>query len=480
MNLSVMKKGLVLCCITFTTADIILAQDTQYWTQQFGTRSALMGGAVIGGSRDNTMIYYNPAGLAFLDTASVSVNATAYQLQNINIANAIGQSADFNSSQIAAVPFVLFGILKIKDQRWRIGYAYITPVDFSFKATARIDNYSPIVDDNESPGDEEFIGQQTINSSLYEDALCLAISYKLNDRWSLGLTNIGTYRSHTYTKAALVRFFLNNTDKTLVTSTSLKTFTYYHVRYAARFGVVYRGSNIQVGLTVTPPGIGLFGTGTVAADITATNIALGGTRQDILADDRQSDLKSKFRAPFAINGGVNFGHGHSLYSLSLGYFGSEAIYDILRAEPSAFVRPASIYQSLGSENFLRVKTAAKPVFNMALGYEQGLGSGFTLLAGVRNDRTYYDKALENEVGIKPDISSWDIYHFSGGTTLRKGRSSFSMGVLYSFGKDKAKVQEASYRSVREENFLQGATTITEAKYNTLGVMLGYSYDLTKN
>jgi hypothetical protein len=51
------------------------AQDTHYWTHQFGTRSALMGGAVVGGTRDNSMIFYNPAAVSFIDSSSLSINA---------------------------------------------------------------------------------------------------------------------------------------------------------------------------------------------------------------------------------------------------------------------------------------------------------------------------------------------------------------------------------------------------------------------
>ena len=36
------------------------AQDTQYWNIQYGTRSTLLGGAVIGSVADLSATYYNP------------------------------------------------------------------------------------------------------------------------------------------------------------------------------------------------------------------------------------------------------------------------------------------------------------------------------------------------------------------------------------------------------------------------------------
>ncbi len=38
-------------------------QDTQYWNLQYGTRSTLLGGAVIGSVSDLSATYYNPGAL---------------------------------------------------------------------------------------------------------------------------------------------------------------------------------------------------------------------------------------------------------------------------------------------------------------------------------------------------------------------------------------------------------------------------------
>lgn len=54
-----MKKigaTIMVATICFTLS----AQDLHYWTNQFGTRSSLLGGAVVGGIKDNTAIFYNP------------------------------------------------------------------------------------------------------------------------------------------------------------------------------------------------------------------------------------------------------------------------------------------------------------------------------------------------------------------------------------------------------------------------------------
>ena len=293
--------------------------------------------------------------LGFVDTGSISINASAYQVQHIRIQNAIGQKADFKSSSLGSVPLLLSGMVKTKNPIWKVGYAIVHPVAFDFKATARLDGLYPVVNDAESPGDEAFIGQESIVSSISEITVALGVAKKLSEHWSLGLSNLFTARSQSYIKATLARFFLNNPDTTLVTSTILESFSYFHLRYAAKIGLAYQGNdNIGFGLTVTTPGIKLIGSGTVAADLTATNISLNGQpRRDVLADDRQTNLKSIFRSPFSLSAGLNIGLRRSLLALTAQYFGSEGIYDELRANPSAFVRPAAVYSALGSDDFLQ-------------------------------------------------------------------------------------------------------------------------------
>ena len=38
------------------------AQDTHYWTQEFGPHSTLMAGSLVAGAEDISMLFYNPGG----------------------------------------------------------------------------------------------------------------------------------------------------------------------------------------------------------------------------------------------------------------------------------------------------------------------------------------------------------------------------------------------------------------------------------
>ena len=209
------------------------------------------------------------------------------------------------------------------------------------------------------------------------------------------------------------------------------------------------------------------------------NILYKGSRTNLLANDRQEKLKSNYKSPFAASAGVNWTKRRSSFGVAIQYFGNVSEYDVLKAEPSAFVRPADLSISLGSEQFLRLKEAAKSVINFALGYEYTLKSGVILSGSFRRNQSYFEKGLNKSVGIKSDITSWDIYHIAIGSTFTKGRYKMSVGFLYSKGTDKSREQIGNFEKPSEDNFLQGRTIITKASYNSIGLLLGYTFAFKK-
>jgi hypothetical protein len=101
-----------------------IAQDTHYWALQFGTRSSLMGGAVVGRVKDNSAIFYNPACLSFIDTSSITINADLYQLEKTKIENALGNQKDFNNNNFKNLPFLISGLIPTKNPNIKMGYGF--------------------------------------------------------------------------------------------------------------------------------------------------------------------------------------------------------------------------------------------------------------------------------------------------------------------------------------------------------------------
>jgi hypothetical protein len=62
------------------TALTARAQDTQYWSDGYGTPARLLGGILIGSDEDISAVYYNPGGVALADSLQIliSLNALRY------------------------------------------------------------------------------------------------------------------------------------------------------------------------------------------------------------------------------------------------------------------------------------------------------------------------------------------------------------------------------------------------------------------
>ena len=465
--------------ISFFIYCISFGQDTHYQTQQFGTRSALLGVAVVGGVRDNTALFYNPGSLGFIDTAMVSINANLYKLENIKIKNAVGNKADFKTANFVTVPLLIAGMLPSKNPRLKWGYGLGAPMHFTFNGSGRIDGAFPIVNDASSPGNENYTGQTQVKTIAKETLAGIGLGYRLSENWSIGLTNQITIRSVEYTNIVLSRFYLNTQPADLVSSNIWKSTKYNHWRYSAKIGLAFTKKNWDAGVTVTTPSFSVYGKGNVSADVTANDILINGSRRDIYANDAQQKLKTNYKAPLKIGAGVNLRSGKSVFGVSGEYCGAIEVYDVIKAKPASFVRPPELGPNLGSDDFLKVKSAAKSVINVALGYEYKLSQTLSLMFGLRTDNSWFDSSITKEIGIKPEITSWDIYHFSGGVSMIKGRSTISVGLLISSGVDESYRQGNNLGNPNEGDYLQGFTTITKANYSSFGALIGFSFNFKK-
>ena len=459
-------------------AGSINAQDTHYWTQQFGTRSALMSGAVVAGADDNSMVYYNPGALGFLEDGNISINANLYQVENIQIENAIGQRADFKSSQIGTVPLLVSGRLNRESSKWKIGYGIMSPVAFQFKGTARLDDNYDIVDDEESPGPEEFVGELSKTIKTTEILVAVGFSRKISEKFSIGFSNFINVRSENFQKNFLVYFFLNDADNTLVTGTDLENIRYFNVRYQLKFGGAWKlANNWEIGATFSTPSINLFGNGTIAGNLSLNNTKLvTEDRRDFLATDRQDKLKTTYKSPASFAVGVNKKFTTSLISFSAEYFTGIDPYNVMKAESSAFVRPADLYPDFTSDEFLVLRSAAKSVFNIALGYEKKVNESLTINISGRTDNTYFDT---DEIERITNVSNWNLFHLTGGVNINRERSSLTLGLMGSFGRNDKYLQEGNLEDPDEDLILGGALNLTEAKYSAVGLLLGYTYRFQK-
>ncbi|PZX51923.1 hypothetical protein [Algoriphagus chordae] len=456
------------------------AQDTHHWSNQFGTRAALLGGAVLTDTIDNAGVFYNPGNLAFLDTTSLSINANLYGLENVKIENALGQRADFKGIQFNTVPLLISGSIQT-NSNWNISYGLLTPVSFNFNGVARMDGFYDVVGDQVSPGLEELVAESDLITKVNETTLALGVGKKLNSNLGFGVTLLNTLRSVNFSYRFSAKTLTNQTDYFLISRTQNEFVNYFAVRTALKLGLNYQKPGYGFGLTMTTPSLDLLGSGTVAEDLTLSNIFLPGSNEPLTAyaTDRQEKLKTTYKSPIEIAAGVHKNFNQSTLSLNITYFGGVDLYRIINAKPNALVRPESKGSNINSDEFLNVVTAMKPVTNFAIGYENKIKENITLMGSVRTDFSYFDPETVNSTQIVTGITQWDIFHLSLGTEIKKSRSSLTIGLVYSFGSTNDYLQRGSFNEVDADELLEGALVITKAGYTNIGLLVGYAFNFKK-
>lgn len=466
----------LLCLFIFCVMTPVNGQDTHYWTHQFGTRSALMSGAVVGGIFDNTMIYYNPAALGFLTNTSITVNANAYRFENIVIENALGQQADFESKKIGSLPLLAGGMINLKNRRLKIGYGFLSPVDFSFKGIARLEGNADVIDNEISPGEEEYVGETSISSNLKELMIILGGGYKISDHFAVGLSNIVTTRIKSYNRSFTAFGFANSPELGLIGRDVTQNVDYLNFRYTLKLGFFYAQGPWRWGLTLTSPSINMGGEGTTASKAFLRNVVVEG-REDRLSGigTGRQKLSTTFKSPFSAALGVNYRGDAFGLGVAVQYYDAVDIYNVLDPKPGTFIRPADLAPALDGQFALATPEGAKSVVNVAVGYEHYLNEKLTLYLSGRTDNSFFDEETNRAGGIETSISSWDLWHVTTGMATRKGGSQFSFGLLFSGGVDDSYVQQGNLSIPSESNLVADTLFITKAKYSSWGFLIGFTY-----
>lgn len=92
---------LTIISISFTKEGI--AQDSHYWTNQYGTDAQLLGGLVVGSTNDLSATYYNPGAIALTADERLVLSTQAVEFISIYLKGGSGEE-DLSSVQTRPTP----------------------------------------------------------------------------------------------------------------------------------------------------------------------------------------------------------------------------------------------------------------------------------------------------------------------------------------------------------------------------------------
>ena len=122
-----MRTIKVVLVLQLSLAAAATAQDSHYWTNQFGNRARLLGGAVIGSATDLSAVYYNPGAIALEDDPELLLSANVFQYSRLTVKDALSPGQDVSSSRFNLSPSLFAGEIKseaLGDNR--VAYAFLT------------------------------------------------------------------------------------------------------------------------------------------------------------------------------------------------------------------------------------------------------------------------------------------------------------------------------------------------------------------
>jgi hypothetical protein len=429
-----------------------LSQDAQYWTNQYGNRARLLAGSVIGSSSDLASVYYNPGALALVENPELLLAGNVFEYTQYRVDVASIPSSDLGSSKIGGAPSLFAGELKLpflgSD---RFAYNFLT----RYSADIRIEERFQAARDDLSalPELAELQGSLRLEEKLTETWVGVTWATLLGERWGIGVSPYVTIRSQQFGQQSI----FERVDSAGQAAISLRgrDIRFNNWRLLAKLGVSARYEPWRFGLTITTPSLNVWGSGSAARDSTVISQGGAGGIGGGLAEDVPAD----YRSPFSVGAGVGYTwHETTTLHVAAEYFAKVSRGEVLdlSAQLAGETVPAGMTQHLDD------------VLNLAVGLQHVFSERIEAYGGFSTD---FSAKIDEEPAVFP-ISSWDIYHVSGGANFSLGRSEFTLGSVVAWGSGPAKTV-GSTNNIRIDEAL-GLPTETSISYFRLTFILGFT------
>lgn len=423
MKSAVLFACVILSCVFVTmTPRTASGQDTHYWNNQYGPRSMLLGGAVIGSVTDMSATFYNPGALGYIENPELLLSANAYQIETLKVQDGGGQGIDLTSSQFNLLPNMLAGAFR---KSWlgqnKLAYSFLTRNRFDAEirggSTGRID----ILPD---PGDEEFAGALRTEVDAKELWAGLTWARAVNPKIGVGVTTYLSIRSEGGVSEIFAQALTDSGDISLVFNLDNFSSSVYSLLWKAGVGIDLRP--LTIGVTVTTPNVRLFGSGeaTLNTSIVRVDIDGDGMPDNGFQTNFQEDVTANYKSPWSIGFGAGYFFEHTQLHFSAEWYGAVDAYDVLELE-------SFTSQTTGETIERSIRQKRESVINFALGLQQDFSEKYGGFLSFNTDNSAFSP--ESDISV----TGIDIYHITGGGTTAVGRTNWMLGLSYAWGSEQA-------------------------------------------
>lgn len=469
----------VLLLLAFACA--LQAQDQNYWNQQYGTRSRLLGGAVVAGCDDTSAGFYNPARLAYVDNPELSVSGTLYQMDRFFIEDGAGKDRDLQATNWRVVPSLASGIHTFDFAPGHaFGHSILARNYYSNQVNARRQAVENVIGDARHAGPEDYTAHVNADISLQEYWAGLSWAWRVTDWLAIGATSFAALRLERASQDITSRaVWFNGTVFEAASVVSDAYFTYTDLRILAKGGVALEFGGFKAGFTFTTEPVHIWGQGTASRNIEILNVDTNanGVGDTLVLSDRQDGKRTEFRSPWSFALGLEYlvEATGTRVCFAAEYFLPVGNYVVIRTDNRGF------FQGLGglpfgNNDFLQVRDARHGVLNIAGGVSQEFGEWWlghwTGYWGFHTDFSA-DVSKQSE-DLVLGTTDFDLYHGITGFSIRTDKSEFAIGVHVSVGSNGVG-QNINFDNPTEAGFLFGISESTRGVYWSIGLAVGYTY-----
>lgn len=471
------SRKLVFLIIIFSCASV-KSQEANYWNKQHGPTSNFLGGAVTGGVRDNSSIFYNPGASAFTTDFNLSIQSDAISYENIYIRNGAGEGENLHYGSFESSPQMIAFTYGVKKRpNWRTSFGYISTEHSNIKLRSRTEELVDIYSDN--IGEEIYIGSWNYQNRIREDWYGGALTRKVGDNLGIGLSTFLTFRTYDYVQSQDQNIFVPDSSGGFQPNRYVYFSDILNGSAAGillKLGIAWEIKDFKLGLSVTSPRAQLNFLGSFF--LSGTQYSQLG-EQDTLLDVpnytiQYDKAKSTYKSPWIIDFGVMKNYFNTDIYIRVAYHANVDLYEMV--EPKD---PSEISKLISSEieGAGTVVMAHKEIWNIGIGWSRQFTEKFGMMAGFRTDHNYLDREALNQVeGVVPTISYWNNYHISGGTTVTVLKHKFTLGLTYAHGSERNGEQFFNLAPPDKEEVFQEPDVTAQAFYDSFNVLIGYVYN----
>lgn len=392
----------------------VQGQDSHWWTNQYGNRARLLGGAVIGSSRDLSAVYYNPGGLAVVDHPEALLTGYVFELDNIRYSDVLFRGDDLSSTRFDVVAGLIAGELPFKFLGSnRIAYSYLTRHNLEYRFTRGATLTGDTLAGFE--GIDDIGASLNFESRLREYWGGLTWSRPFAEKYGVGMSMFVANRSQRLRYNSSLTAAGEGIG--VASATSLQQYNYYDWRLLAKIGISTSFPRWNVGLTLTTPSLHLFGSG----DLGYQSVGVGSGLETVTIDF-QEGLSSGYQSSWAIGLGGEYAGEDWKGHVALEWF-DRIDSTVIDGNPFTSQTDSTLVVDYDVRNVM------KSLVNVALGLERTFSDGLSGYATAYTDFT----GKEDGDGSITTTTPWHLWTVGTGAIFNVGRSEFTLGLTYKFG-----------------------------------------------